>query len=178
MTEETDFRTSQRKLTIKPHVSEKVQAKITSDTIFINYPQNLSVKEDLIQEFIKDVIIQVLRSEAKEYLPKQTQKLAQKFGFSYNTVYIKNHKTLWGSCSSKNNINLNLHLMRLPKYLIDYVIIHELCHTKEKNHGTEFWKLVDKIVGNGKKLSKELRAFSYIFLISVFPINCTLNLFF
>ena len=86
--------------------------------------------------------------------------MAEKHRFKFNAVFIKNNKTLWGSCSSSNNINLNLHLLRLPDHLADYVIIHELCHTVEKNHGVQFWKLMDTILGDAKKLSKELRNYS------------------
>ena len=101
-----------------------------------------------------------MRIEAEEYLPFRTSQIAEKLGFKYNKIFIKNNKTLWGSCSGKNNINLNLHLIRLPDYLIDYVIIHELCHTVEKNHGVRFWKLMDTILGDAKKLSKELKTYS------------------
>ncbi|MCK5169492.1 MAG: M48 family metallopeptidase, partial [Bacteroidales bacterium] len=58
---------------------------------------------------------------------------------------------------------LNLHLLRLPSHLIDYVIIHELCHTVEKNHGPRFWKLLDSILGDAKKISKELKQHSIVF---------------
>ena len=77
--------------------------------------------------------------------------------------FVKNIKTRWGSCSSLNNINLNLHLMRLPDHLIDYVILHELAHTKEKNHGKSFWNLVDSLVMDLKEMKKELKTYSIDF---------------
>lgn len=86
-----------------------------------------------------------LRKEAKQWLPQRLESLAQKYGFSYGRVAIKNNRTNWGSCSARNNINLNLHLMRLPEHLRDYVILHELCHLRHHNHGKEFHRLLESI---------------------------------
>ena len=162
-TENSNFKTRDRKLYISSHSSEKVKTKIDSVSIQIFYPENLPVKTPEIQDIIKDTIIKALRIEAKEYLPGRTQEIAENLNFRYNQIFIKNNKTLWGSCSGKNNINLNLHLIRLPSYLIDYVIIHELCHTIEKNHGPRFWKLMNSILGDAKKISKELKQHSIAF---------------
>jgi len=155
--EETNFKTLYKKLYIHSHNSDKLKTLINSDSISIFYPNSIPVENNEIQEIIKKTIIETLRKEAKEYLPKRTYEFAQKYKFKYNQVFIKNNKTLWGSCSGKNNINLNLHLLLLPHHLIDYVIIHELCHTIEKNHGPRFWKLMDSILGDAKKISKELK---------------------
>lgn len=159
-TENTNFSTKFRKLIIEKDHTEKVIAKINSSTIKIAYPANYPVEHPVIQKHIKTTLTQALRLEAKEFLPYRTFELSQKHNFRFNKVYIKNAKTLWGSCSARNNINLNLHLMRLPNHLIDYVIIHELCHTVEKNHGKPFWSLMDSILDDAKKLAKELRTYS------------------
>jgi hypothetical protein len=116
-----------------------------------------------VQEFIRKVIIEVYRIEAKQILPKQISELATRYGYQFNKIAIKNLKSRWGSCSSKNNINLNLHLVRLPKHLMEYVLLHELVHTVHKNHGIEFWKELDKHVGNAKALQYELRNYSIEF---------------
>jgi len=159
-TEETKFNTKYRTLNITKHNSDKVLTKITNDKISIQYPVNVDIENEKLQEIIRSVIIKTLRHEAKHYLPARTNEIAEKLKFKYNKLFIKNNQTLWGSCSGRNNINLNLHLMRLPGHLIDYVIIHELCHTVEKNHGQGFWKLMDSILGDAKKLSKELKKYS------------------
>jgi predicted metal-dependent hydrolase len=70
--------------------------------------------------------------------------------FSYNQVRLKTQKTLWGSCSSVNNINLNYLLIGAPIFVIDYVLVHELCHTVHKNHSKDFWQLVSSILPNYK----------------------------
>ncbi|MCK5170992.1 MAG: DUF45 domain-containing protein, partial [Bacteroidales bacterium] len=159
-TENINFNTRYKKLLISKDQDDKVKTRITSDLIVIKYPKDTKVTNPKIQEIIKATIIKALRIEAKEYFPKRTLQIAEKHNLKFNKVFIKNAKTLWGSCSAVNNINLNLHLLRLPDHLIDYVIIHELCHTVEKNHGKRFWKLMDTILGDAKKLSKELRSYS------------------
>ncbi len=109
------------------------------------------------QTEIEDYVLQIIRQKNKKHLPARTNELAAEFGFAFGKVFIKNAKTRWGSCSKKNNINLNLHLMTLPQRLADYVILHELVHTKVKNHGKDFWRELDKITnGKAKKLDKEL----------------------
>jgi hypothetical protein len=100
------------------------------------------------------------KSAAKGILTAQLNYLANRYGFSYNRVFIRNQKTRWGSCSSKNNINLNVNLVRLPGELLDYVIIHELVHTRIKNHSKRFWAELDKYVGQAKATAKRLRKHS------------------
>jgi hypothetical protein len=93
-------------------------------------------------------------------LPPKVRTFARQYNFKINKVFIKNMKSRWGSCSAVNNINLNLHLMRLPEHLIDYVVLHELCHTVEKNHGPGFWNLLNKLTeGRAKKLAAEMRQY-------------------
>lgn len=97
------------------------------------------------------------RQKALEFLPKRLSDLAAKHGFTCNKVTIRNQKTRWGSCSAKNTISLNMQLIRLPLELIDYVILHELVHTRIKNHGPEFWKEMDRLTGSGKALRAMLK---------------------
>jgi predicted metal-dependent hydrolase len=158
--EKTIFKTRSRKLEISNHNENSIKTTITNHTIEIKYPANENIQSMQVQQTIKNSIIKALRFEAKEYLPQRVKFLAEKHNFTYRNIYIKNNKTLWGSCSGVNNINLNLHLVRLPDHLIDYIIIHELCHTKEKNHGKKFWNLMDSILGNAKLYSKELKNYS------------------
>lgn len=96
------------------------------------------------------------QTAARKHLIDRLNFLSQKHGFSYNRVFIKNQKTRWGSCSGKNNINLNICLARLPDELIDYTILHELVHTRIKNHSRRFWDQMDKLVGDAKKLDSKL----------------------
>ncbi|MFC2024800.1 M48 family metallopeptidase [Chloroflexota bacterium] len=97
--------------------------------------------------------------KAKSMLAARLKYLAVKHGFAYNRVFIRSQRTRWGSCSSKNNISLNMKLIKLPDELIDYVIIHELVHTRKKDHGKTFWAELNKLVGDGKKMSSRLRKY-------------------
>jgi len=97
------------------------------------------------------------RGKAKAYLTLRINQLAKKYGFEFNKLFIRNQKTRWGSCSSKNNISLNMKLVFLPVELQDYVILHELVHTREKDHGKKFWNVMDKLVGDAKGLRKQMR---------------------
>ena len=96
---------------------------------------------------------------ARSYLINRIEELASQHGLKYNKVYIKNQKTRWGSCSKKNNINLNMKLLSLPKELSDYVILHELVHTKVKSHAPEFWMMLDKHTGDAKGFHKKLKKY-------------------
>lgn len=78
------------------------------------------------------------------------------YGFSYNKIFVKNQKTCWGSCSEKKNLNFNYKITLLPKSLMDYVIVHELCHLKELNHSDRFWALVEKQMPEYRKQKKQL----------------------
>ncbi len=97
-----------------------------------------------------------LFEEAKRYIPLRTQQLAELYGFKFNKVRVKKLKSRWGSCSSKNNLSFNYKLMHFNTKVIDYVIVHELCHLIEMNHSKNFWLLVQKIIPDYKVCKREL----------------------
>ena len=97
-------------------------------------------------------------AKAKYELIKRLRKLADIHDFYFVKVTIRKQKTRWGSCSAKNNISLNVNLVRLPDQLRDYVMLHELVHTRIKNHSKEFWTELDQAVGgDAKALAKKVR---------------------
>ena len=106
----------------------------------------------------------IIQATARKHLIDRLYFLSQKYGFNYNRVFIKNQKTRWGSCSAKNNINLNITLVRLPDELIDYTILHELVHTRVKNHNRRFWDQMDKLLGDAKKLDRKLSEYSFLLI--------------
>ena len=90
--------------------------------------------------------IESLRRQAKSELPPRLSALSARYGFTYNRVTIKHNATNWGSCSSKGNINLNLNIVRLPRILQDYVLLHELCHLRHLDHGHAFHLLLEHLL--------------------------------
>ena len=122
------------------------------------------------QERFKDVKVaspdevSELRRRAKSELPQRLDHLASRYGFVYNRVALKHNATNWGSCSTKNNINLNINIVRLPLVLQDYILLHELCHLRHHDHGDGFHLLLEhlltdnlmKWLGEEDELSKVL----------------------
>ena len=109
---------------------------------------------------LKDHLQSINVSHAKRELIDRLRYLADRDGFAYNKISIRNQKTRWGSCSSDNNISLNIKLICLPKDLIDYVILHELTHTKIKNHSLSFWSFLNQYIPDAKKKDRALKRYS------------------
>ena len=103
--------------------------------------------------------VERLRAQAKAQLPPRLAALAALHGFTYARVFIKNNVSNWGSCSVQGNINLNLRLLTLPERLQDYVMLHELCHLREMNHGPRFHALLESVCPGHRGLEKELRTY-------------------
>jgi predicted metal-dependent hydrolase len=135
----------------------RLTARVGKGAIKIFYDTEEALVAEEGQDFIRKAIEHALRKEAKIYLPARTKFLADKFDFEFSGVRVKNLKSRWGSCSTVNNINLNIHLMRLPDTLLDYVILHELVHTVHKNHGKQFWATLDSVSGDAKTLANEMK---------------------
>ncbi len=155
--ENTDFTTRHHKLVICRKDIKKSFFSIKEGNIFVNFALCEDISKEENQEKIHKALIEALRIEAKEYLPQRTEFWAKKFGLKYRDLTVKNLSSRWGSCSGRNNINLNLHLIRLPYELIDYVILHELAHTREKNHSERFWKYLTSLMPEALELNKKLK---------------------
>jgi len=125
----------------------------------VYHPEDISINDERVQKVARKGIELAFRHEAHQILPQRVRELALKHGFSYNNISIKRTTSRWGSCSSKNNINLSIFLMKLPDDLIDYVILHELTHTIHRNHGPNFWKYLDRITGNAKNLAARVKKY-------------------
>lgn len=126
-------------------------------------PNDTRFELEIVQEILKDLLEKALRHEAKRLLPDRLMTLAARHHFTCTGVRIMNSKTRWGSCSSRKSINLSLSLMLLPWHLIDYVLLHELCHTVEMNHSDRFWQLLNSLTDNkALALRNELKNYSML----------------
>jgi len=143
------------KVEVKASERKNIYFALKNSTLNIEFPHGTNCLDAQTQEYFWNGISYFMRKEAKRLLPDRTKQLAVKFGFEVAEIKIQSSKSRWGSCSGFKSINLSLYLMLLPAPLIDYVILHELCHTKEMNHGIKFWKWMDKVT---EDKSKELRA--------------------
>jgi len=111
--------------------------------------------------YIDQVLTAVYRLEARMLLPDRLQELARQHGFRYQKVTIRNNRRNWGSCSSRNNISLNLQMMKLPDELIDYILLHELVHTEIKNHRPAFWERLNGLTGQrARELAGKVKKYS------------------
>ncbi|MDC0910815.1 SprT family zinc-dependent metalloprotease [Candidatus Pseudothioglobus singularis] len=113
------------------------------------------------QELIHSSLKKWYKKKFREVAIPRLTYFADKYNLSVNQVRIKEQKTLWGSCSSRNNINLNYLLIMAPMNVIDYVIIHELAHTTHRNHSSHFWKTVESMMPNFKEAKTWLKDYGY-----------------
>lgn len=127
---------------VRPTSQQAVSTRRHGQQIIVSLPADVSLQDPAVMRIIRDGVIAALRVEAKSYLPKRLAFLADKYGFSYERVKFGHASGRWGSCSSSGTISLNIALMKLPFELIDYVIVHELSHTRHMNHSDDFWRLV------------------------------------
>ena len=121
-----------------------------NDCLIITSPPDIS-------ESTADLFENWLRKLAKKSLVSRVRKTACALNIKIGKVTIRGQKTRWGSCSSRGNLSFNYNLLRFRKAVIDYVIVHELCHRKEMNHSEKFWNLVEIYCPDFRKLRKELK---------------------
>lgn len=124
---------------------ESPSARIQGQNIIVRIPSNQPAHDATIQRLIRDWVIKALRIQAKAYLPRRLKQIATTHGYTYERVRFSHAGTRWGSCSTTGTISLNIALMKLPDELIDYVLAHELSHTRHMNHGAAFWAELHQI---------------------------------
>ncbi len=155
------FRTRQHELRVVPdEKATRATVRVTSDAITLRLPASTDIANADIQELINKGITEALRREACEFLPPMVEAASRRTGLSYGSITIRATRSKWGSCSSRNDLSLSVYLMLLPNHLIEYIIIHELCHTVHRNHSVAFHSLVDHhLGGREKELNRELKQY-------------------
>ena len=128
--------------------------------IMVNLMSGTDIEEVDLQQDIRHTITKALRKEAKSYLPRRLKYMAEEYGFEYQSVKLTHSSSRWGSCSTKGTISLNIALMQLPFELIDYVLAHELCHTRQMNHSQAFWSEVAVIDPKYKLHRQQIKKYS------------------
>lgn len=151
-------------LSFKTHSLPKMSFDVDVDyKLTVLYPESISREDSMVQDYVALLRKQALRVDAYLYIEKRLEQLSQEYNFLFKSVRITSARTRWGSCSHNNNINVSYYIMQLPFHLIDFVLIHELCHTVHKNHGKEFHELLNKCVdGKEREYVGELRQYSIV----------------
>ncbi|HON52145.1 MAG TPA: DUF45 domain-containing protein [Bacteroidales bacterium] len=152
--------TPQHSLEIIPSHTSKTSASIENNKVIISLSHIHDIESEGVQKFIAKIREQVLRDEAYTYIPNRVKELSKKHGFTYNSIRILHAKTRWGTCDARNNLIFTCYIMLLPHYLIDFIILHELCHTIHKNHGQQFHTLLANITEQKKQTyERELKQY-------------------
>jgi predicted metal-dependent hydrolase len=146
--------------------SSRVSSRVMAGEIIIGYPTQLSPFDAAVQLTARSACIRALRRQAEQLLPQRLKILAELHSFSYSSVAVKLLKSRWGSCDQSQNIVFNLFLMQIPWNCIDYVILHELTHTKVLHHGPEFWQTFETVLPGAKKLRKQMRQYQPVLFTS------------
>lgn len=137
--------------------AERPVCRVAKDRIKVDVPFSMSYDDPQVQEAASAGIVRALRAEASHVLPVMVAEAAARYGFSYGKVSVRASRSRWGSCSYNDDISLSIFLMLLPDHLIRFVILHELCHTRHRDHSAAFHSLLDSLVGGREKeLRREL----------------------
>lgn len=137
--------------------SARTKCSLVDGRIMVEIPRT---EEDEQPELVSKAINSWYRQQAEEEIRVSTEHWIPVIGKAPVTARIRNQRARWGSCSHKGAVNLNWRLILLPREILDYVVIHELCHLRHPDHSHDFWDLVAAITPDYKNLRKQLRAFS------------------
>lgn len=136
---------------------EKISTRLLDGIIQVKVPEEFTISSPNVQAKAHQACIRALRRQAEYFLPERVSQLAGMYGYDYSSVKVRQLRGRWGSCDQHKNITLNLFLMNIPDTEVDYVILHELAHTRVHNHGPDFWQEMTSHLANAKQIKKQLR---------------------
>lgn len=151
---------SHKLIFIESAASSKPTSKRQGTLITVHLPTDMTTDHPDAQAAAQTMAIKALDRESRAYLPRRLSTLAMRHGHSYMRVRYTHTTSRWGSCSSNGTISLNIALMKLPIDLIDYVLVHELCHTKQMNHSKDFWDLVHQADPHWRDHRRQIKTYS------------------
>ncbi len=137
----------------------KPRSLVSKTTIIVRYPTTLTAEAPDVQAAAEAACIRALRHQAEQLLPQRLTQLAAEHNFTFSDVRIKRMTSRWGSCDQQQRIVLNLFLMQLPWECIDYVLLHELTHTKVLRHGPPFWDMMRRLLPNLAAIRQQMRTY-------------------
>ena len=140
-------------------MAQKIKGHLRGSEAIVVLPLGLTPESTEVQKAARAICIRALRKESEQLLPKRLAELAKIHEFTFNKITIRQLKSRWGSCNQHHDITLNLFLIQLPWSLIDYVLLHELTHTKVLHHGPVFWKEFETHTPDARKLQREIRTY-------------------
>lgn len=139
----------------------KTVSRVSASEIIVRYPFGTDPLE--IQKVAQSAAKRALRSQAEKLLPQRLQSLAQRHNLTYKSVAVRQLKSRWGSCDQTGHIILNIFLLQLPWELIDYVLLHELTHTRILRHGSDFWQAMENVYPATRSSRKEIKKYQPVF---------------
>lgn len=146
------------KLSLTQGNSSFFTVRQADECMVIACPPHTDFSRPEVQKLLRGAIVRALKKRAEDYLPPLLATWSARYGLPYKKVRITTARTRWGSCTSARTISLSCYLMLVPARLMDYVMLHELAHTKEMNHGPAFWALLNSMTeGQALQLRAELR---------------------
>ena len=146
------------KLRILPSTTSQTTARVKDLVLEVYLAGGQSPSDREVQKIINTQVAKILQKEARAYLPRRLEYLSERYGLHYKSVRFGTQKGRWGSCSTTGTISLNVGLMALDPEIIDYVLTHELCHTRHMNHSADFWALVEQYIPDYKARRKRLKS--------------------
>ena len=145
--------------------SNRIRLTGNNGAYMLELPSTNELLDEQPQQQLRRAVTAALQHRAKEILPQRLFQLAKEHGLKYRSVTIRDIKSRWGSCSNRSTISLSIYLVLLTQELIDYVLLHELCHTVEFNHSRRFWEMLDKVCGcDSKRLRTQLKSHKTYFI--------------
>jgi len=154
------YSTLSHRLYIYQEEREDMHSRVANGKMEVRFPLWMKPEDPRLQELVRKIIRYVLREEAMQILPRRTRELAGQFGLEVARVSVRDNRSRWGSCAANGNISLNIHLVRLPEDLRDYIILHELAHTVHRNHGPGFHALLEQMFPGHRQAERRIREYS------------------